>query len=139
MDGTLPNIEGSNSRIRKFERFVLVFLILVAIPLSLVAYIIFLSPIILHSITTLISITALIQLEVCGLFEYLDLFKAELKRSHEESGCTPSHLTRSIYEFYNPEPSLKNYIFNQLYFNKRIGFYFLFVAGLLQLFIDYFN
>ena len=138
MDDNISNFKVRNSKIRKFERFLLFLLSLVAIPLSILTYIIFLSPKVLNSLPTLISITALIQLEVCGLFGYLDFFRTELERIYEESGCVPSNLTRSIYEFYNPEPGVKNLIFNQLYFNKRIGFYLLFISGFLQLYINYF-
>jgi hypothetical protein len=138
MDDNILNFQNRNSTIRKLERFLLVFLIVCAIPLTIIAYIIFLSPKILNSLTTLISITALIQFEVCGLFGYLDFFHKEIERIYEESGCVPSNLTRSIYEFYSPEPGLRNFIFNQIYFNKRIGFYLLLIAGLLQVFIDYF-
>lgn len=103
MEDNISNYQNRNSIIRKFERLLLIFLLFGAIPLSALGCIVLLSPKILNSLPTLLSITALIQLEICGLFGYLDYFGAELEKIHEESECTPSNLVRPLYEFYNPE------------------------------------
>lgn len=53
---------------------------------------------------------------------------------YDKSGRVPSNITRAIYEYYNPEPTVKAFINNQLYLNKRVGFYLLLIGGLIQLF-----
>ncbi|ARM32339.1 hypothetical protein B0B39_01785 [Legionella longbeachae] len=138
MDENISNYQNRNSIFRKLERFSLKFLLFLIIPISILSYIYFQNPRIINALSTLLSLTALIQLEVCGLFGYVEFLGNELDRIYEESGCVPSNITRSIFEFYNPEPGIKNYINNQLYFNKRIGFYLLLISGLLQLYINCF-
>lgn len=91
-------------------------------------------PKLLNTIVVLLSIAGLIQLEVCGLFEYVDYLGEELERIHEESGLVPSNLTRAIFEYYNPETTCRAFITNTLYFNKRFGFFLLLLSGLIQLY-----
>lgn len=130
-----PNLQEINLTIRKIEQFLLVALLFIVIPISAIAYIKFLNPRILNSLVTLITITALIQLEVSGLFDYLH---SKLEKIHEESGCTPSNLTRIIYKFHKPVKNKMDCFLNHLYFNKRFGFWLLLGAELLQLYINYF-
>lgn len=129
--------KNRNSIARKAERIALKLLVLIIIPMSIVFSIIYNSPKILSSLPVLLSLSGLLQLEVCGLFDYVTYLEKELKEIHDNTGCSPSNIARAIYEFNNPEPGIRGFINSQLYFNKRIGFYFLLIGGLLQLFIIY--
>ncbi|HAT3864062.1 TPA: hypothetical protein I8652_001651 [Legionella pneumophila] len=123
-----------NRPIRKVERFILKIIIFVVIPICCVLGIVYPTGKISNSLPVLFSLAGLIQLEVAGLFEYIDYLGNELEKIYDESGRVPSNITRAIYEYYNPEPTVKAFINNQLYLNKRVGFYLLLIGGLIQLF-----
>lgn len=119
---------------RRLERALLL-LLLSLIPISLIAYFICGNHKFLLSIPILLSLSALIQLEVAGLFGYLDDLENELSEIYKESGLSPSHLTRRLFEFYDPEHPKWNFIKNHLYRNKRVGFSLAFIAGVFQFFL----
>ncbi len=112
-------------------------MIFIIIPIFCILAIFYPTRKISNSLSILFSLAGLIQLEVTGLFEYVDYFSKELEKIYDESGLTPSNITRAIHEYYNPEPTLKAFIDNQLYFNKRFGFYLLLIGGVIQLFITW--
>lgn len=139
MNSNNSKYQSRNIFIRRTERSVLRLLIFIIIPACIISYFLFGNPKLLSTIVILLSLSGLIQLEICGLFEYMNYFKEELEKIYDESGLAPSNLTRPIFEFYNPEPTWKAFITNNLYFNKRFGFSLLIFSGLLQLCIIWFT
>ena len=79
---------------RKSERALLL-LLLFSIPIILISYFICGNHKFLFSISIMLSISALLQLEITGLFGDLDDLENELSEIPNESGLAPSHITVS--------------------------------------------
>ena len=137
MNENILKYQSRNALIHRIERALLKIMIFIVIPACMISYIIFRDPKLLNTIVILFFITGLVQLEICGLFKYVNYFGEELERVYNESGRTPSNITRAIYEFYNPEPTWRAYITNTLYFNKQFGFFLLIFSGFLQLYVTW--
>lgn len=129
--------EEKNNIIRKSERALLL-LLLALIPIMLIAYFIYGNHNTLFSIPILLSLSALLQLEIAGLFGYLNDLENKLSEIYNETGLTPSHITRRLYEFYDPEHPKWDFIKYHFYRNKRVGFFLAFIAGVFQLFITWY-
>ena len=123
-----------NKIIRKSERCLLISLLFL-IPVTLFAYFLSGNNKLLVSLPMLLSLSALLQLEITGLFGYLDDLEEKASKIYDESGLTPSHIYRRLYEFYNPEHPKWDFVKGHLYRNKRVGFFLAFLAGIFQLFI----
>lgn len=119
---------------RKLERLLLLLLLSLNL-ITLIAYFICHNPNFLLSIPIFLSLSALLQLEITGLFGYLNDLENKLSEIYDESGLTPSHITRRLYEFYDPEKPKWDFIKNHLYRNKKVGFFLAFSAGVFQLFL----
>ena len=105
--------EEKDTILRTLERALLLIL-LSLIPITLIAFFIYGNHKFLFTIPILLSLSALIQLEIAGLFDYLNELESELSKIYDESGLTPSHITRRLYEFYDPEHPKWDFIKNYL-------------------------
>ena len=114
MDSRISKYAERNKSLRRIERFILKLMIFVVIPISCILAIIYPTSKVSNSLSVLFSLAGLIQLEVTGLFEYIAYLGDELEKIYDQSGLTPSNITRAIHEYYNPEPTVKAFINNQL-------------------------
>lgn len=121
---------------RKIE-ITLLSIFFILIPICFITYFVTHNFKYLYSIQTLLIICGLIQLELSRLFKNLT---EELSRIAQETGLTPSYITREIYKYYYPEEkNCIERILNKIYWDQRVGFWFLFLGGLFQLILIWIN